>query len=61
MDIEENNLPLSTDIREVRVPKLKYRAKSYHTMIYWNCELKTELPYIAMMTEDQLTHILSDP
>ena len=55
MEILENNFPLSIDIREVRVPKLKYRAKSNHTMIRWKCELKTEPPYIATIADGQLT------
>ena len=48
-------------IREVHVPSLKYQANSYHTMIDWKKELKSEPPFIASLTDEEVTMVLITP
>jgi hypothetical protein len=53
--------PISGNVRKVVLPKIKFQAKSYHTMINWETELKSEPPYIAALTNEQLISILDTP
>ena len=51
-------LYLDRTIRKVHVPKLKWQAHSYHTMIDWKKELETEPPFTSKLTDEQLIQIL---
>ena len=49
-DVDEEGdeeIELDMSIREVRVPRLKWQAHSYHTMINWKTELVTEPPLLS--------------
>ena len=66
--LEEDDYPdtdtvveLDQSIRKVRVPRRKWRCQSYHSMIDWGKELKTEPPYIASLTDEEVTSILDNP
>ena len=50
---------LDTHIREVRVPKLKFSCKSYHTIINWKQATLTEPPFIASLSDEEITSILT--
>ena len=52
---------LDRTIRRVHVPKLKWQAHSYHTMIDWKKELETEPPFTSKLTDEQLIQILEIP
>ena len=56
-----NNIQLDRSIREVRVPKLRFQARSYHNMIDWKKELKSEPPFISRLSDDELIKILDSP
>lgn len=60
-EAEVEEIVLDSSIREVHVPQLKWRAKSYHTMIDWNKELVSEPPFIAKLTDDEIVNILDTP
>jgi hypothetical protein len=45
---------LDRTIRKVHVPKLKWQAHSYHTMIDWKKELESEPPFNSKLTDEQL-------
>ena len=64
-DEEENEeylgFELDESIREVRVPALKWQAKSYHTMIDWKDSFESEPPYIAQLSDHDVVNILDRP
>ena len=60
-EAEVEEIVLDSSIREVHVPQLKWRAKSYHTMIDWKKELVSEPPFIAKLTDDEIVNILDTP
>ena len=63
-DVDEEGdeeIELDMSIREVRVPRLKWQAHSYHTMINWKKELVTEPPFLSSLTDEQLISILDCP
>ena len=63
-DVDEEGdeeIELDRSIREVRVPRLKWQAHSYHTMIDWKKELVTEPPFLSSLTDEQLISILDCP
>ena len=49
---------LDKTIRKVHV---MWQAHSYHTMIDWKKDLKTEPPFTSKLTDEQLIHILEAP
>ena len=53
-----NNIQLDRSIREVHVPKLRFQARSYHNMIDWKKELKSEPHFISRLSDDELINIL---
>lgn len=61
---EENvidDVPSVVNIRKVVTPKIKWQAQNYHSMINWKNELKTEPPYIASLSDQQVTDIIKTP
>ena len=58
---EDPDIVLDKSIREVRVPALKWQAKSYHTMIDWAKSLESEPPYVAQLSDEQVIQILDSP
>ena len=54
-------MELDMTVREVRVPKLKFSCQSYHTMINWKQELVSEPPYIASLSDEEISSILTHP
>ena len=56
-----DDVPSVVNIRKVVTPKLKWQAQNYHSMINWTNELKTEPPYIASLSDLQLTDIIKTP
>ena len=58
---EVDDFVLDRSVRQVHVPNLKWRAKSYHTMIDWEKELTSEPPFIVGMSDDEIVNILDTP
>ena len=54
-------IEMDRSIREVRVPQLKWQARSYHTMINWKKDLETEPPFTCKLTDERLVLILDCP
>ena len=46
-------------VREVRVPKLKFACKSYHTMIHWKQANLRDPPFIAFLSDEEIASILT--
>ena len=58
---DELPINLNKSIRTVQIPKLKWQADSYHSMINWNEEFRTEPPFIASLSDEELLHIINTP
>ena len=58
-----DELPINVNksIRTDQIPKLKWQANSYHSMINWNEEFRTEPPFIASLSDEELLHIINTP
>ncbi|XP_069950746.1 sodium-coupled monocarboxylate transporter 1 [Cherax quadricarinatus] len=58
---ENDNVAPIVNSRKVVIPKLKWQAMNYHSMIDWKTELKTEPPFIASLSEQQVLKITETP
>ena len=58
---DELPINLNKSIRTVQIPKLKWQANSYHSMINWDEEFRTEPPFITSLSDEELLHIINTP
>ena len=58
---DELPINLNKSIRTVQIPNLKWQANSYLSMINWNEEFRTEPPFIASLSDEELLHIINTP
>ena len=47
----------SKNIRKVILPKLKFHATNYYHMIDWDTKLKTQLPLLTSLSDEEVLHI----
>ena len=57
----EDTVSCDKSIRKVHVPDLKFQAHTYHSMIDWQKELRTEPPFISRLSDTELLGILETP
>ena len=56
-EVEEEGVPLDTEIRHYKVPKLNWNATSYFTVINLRSEATTEPPLTRNLTDEELQAI----
>ena len=49
------------NIRKVILPKLKFHATNFYHIIDWDTELKTELPFLTSLSDEDVLGILEKP
>ena len=56
--IEKTHDMPSKNLRKVILPKLKFHASTYHHVIDWDAELKTEPPFLTALSDKEVSGIL---